>query len=114
VSRFAMSQAEQEMRRRGAVPAAIGDEGPEGERVRAEAGRIACEINAKQYAAAGLNFGYFYDSSPLIAYDGAGHPSYTIGSFTPSSVPGCRVPHLWLDDGRSLYDALGPEYTLLR
>jgi hypothetical protein len=29
-------------------------------------------------------------------------------------VPGCRAPHLWLDDGRSLYDALGPDYTLLR
>jgi hypothetical protein len=29
-------------------------------------------------------------------------------------VPGCRTPHVWLDDGRSLYDALGPDYTLLR
>jgi hypothetical protein len=34
--------------------------------------------------------------------------------FTPSSVPGCRAPHVWLRDGRSLYDALGPDYTLLR
>jgi hypothetical protein len=34
--------------------------------------------------------------------------------FTPSTVPGCRTPHLWLDDGASLYDAMGPEYTLLR
>ena len=34
--------------------------------------------------------------------------------FTPSTVPGCRVPHVWLEDGRSLYDALGPDYTLLR
>jgi hypothetical protein len=29
-------------------------------------------------------------------------------------VPGCRTPHVWLRDGRSLYDALGPDYTLLR
>ena len=27
---------------------------------------------------------------------------------------GCRAPHLWLDGRRSLYDALGPDYTLLR
>jgi len=27
--------------------------------------------------------------------------------------PGGRAPHLWLDDGRSLYDALGFEFTLL-
>ena len=29
-------------------------------------------------------------------------------------MPGCRAPHVWLNDGRSLYDALGPDYTLLR
>ena len=29
-------------------------------------------------------------------------------------MPGCRVPHIWLNDGRSLYDALGSDYTLLR
>lgn len=114
VSRLAMSQAEQETERRSVVPDAIADEGPEGDRLRAEAGRIACETNIKQFACAGLNFGYYYDSSPLIAYDGDAHPSYTMGSFTPSTVPGCRAPHLWLDDGRSLYDAFGPEYTLLR
>ena len=34
--------------------------------------------------------------------------------FQSSTVPGCRAPHLWLKDGRSLYDALGPDYTLLR
>jgi hypothetical protein len=34
--------------------------------------------------------------------------------YTPSTVPGCRLPHLWLGDGRSLYSELGPEFTLLR
>ena len=29
-------------------------------------------------------------------------------------MPGCRTPHFWLADGRSLYDAVGPDYTLLR
>jgi len=29
-------------------------------------------------------------------------------------VPGCRTPHLWCKDGSSLYDAMGPEFTLLR
>jgi hypothetical protein len=35
-------------------------------------------------------------------------------SYTASTVPGCRTPHLWFGDGRSLYDAMGPEFTLLR
>ena len=72
------------------------------------------EINVQQYACAGLNFGTYYDRSPIIAYDGAEHPAYTMDSYTPSTVPGCRTPHLWREDGRSLYDAMGPEFTLLR
>jgi 2-polyprenyl-6-methoxyphenol hydroxylase-like FAD-dependent oxidoreductase len=114
VSRFAMSHAEAEIRRRGAVPDEIEDVGPQGEAARREVGRLAYEINVRQYACAGLNFGTYYDASPIIAYDGAEHPAYTMDSYTPSTVPGCRTPHLWCNDGSSLYDAMGPEFTLLR
>jgi hypothetical protein len=34
--------------------------------------------------------------------------------YTPSTVPGCRTPHFRRADGGSLYDAMGPEFTLLR
>src|ERR1700719_3481542 len=108
VSRFAMSHAEAEMRRRGAVPDAIEDASPEGEQVRRETGRLTYEINVQQYACAGLNFGTYYDRSPIIAYDGASPPAYTMSSYTPSTVPGCRTQHLWREDGSSLYDAMGP------
>jgi len=114
VSRFAMSHAEKEIRRRGAVPAEIEQEGPRGEAARREVGRLSYEINVQQYACAGLNFGAYYDTSPIIAYDGAKAPSYTMSSYTPSTVPGCRTPHFWRGDGSSLYDAMGPEFTLLR
>src|SRR6267154_4716063 len=114
VSRFAMSHAEAEIRRRGAVPGDIEDAGPAGERARREVGRLAYQINVQQYACAGLNFGTYYDRSLIIAYDGAEHPAYTMESYTPSTVPGCRTPHLWCEDGKSLYDAMGPEFTLLR
>ena len=114
VSRFAMSHAEAEIRRRGAIPDQIEDAGPEGEAARREVGHRTYEINVQQYACAGLNFGSYYDRSPIIAYDGAEHPAYTMSSYTPSTVPGCRTPHLWCEDGRSLYDAMGPEFTLLR
>jgi hypothetical protein len=68
----------------------------------------------QQYCCAGLNFGYFYDQSPIIAYDGAEQPGFTMADFTPSSTPGCRLPFAKLADGRPVYDALGPGYTLLR
>jgi 2-polyprenyl-6-methoxyphenol hydroxylase-like FAD-dependent oxidoreductase len=114
VSRFAMSHAEAEIRRRGAVPEAIEDAGSQGERVRREVGELTYAINVQQYACAGLNFGTYYDRSPIIAYDGSEHPAYTMDGYTPSTIPGCRTPHLWCGGGRSLYDALGPEFTLLR
>ena len=66
-----MSHAEAEIRRRGAVPDEIEDASAEGERARREIGRLTYEINVQQYACAGLNFGTYYDRSPIIAYDGA-------------------------------------------
>jgi len=114
VSKFAMSHAEAEIRRRGAVPPDIEDAGPQGQRVRDEVGRLTYEINVQQYACAGLNFGTYYDASPIIAYDGAQQPAYTMNHYTPSTVPGCRTPHFSCADGSSLYDAMGPEFTLLR
>jgi 2-polyprenyl-6-methoxyphenol hydroxylase-like FAD-dependent oxidoreductase len=114
VSRFAMSHAEAEIRRRGAVPDDIEAAGPAGEAARRDTGALTYDINVRQYACAGLNFGAYYEASPIIAYDGSEQPSYTMDCYTPSTVPGCRTPHLWRNDGSSLYDAMGPEFTLLR
>jgi 2-polyprenyl-6-methoxyphenol hydroxylase-like FAD-dependent oxidoreductase len=114
VSRFAMDHAQQMIKARGAVPPQIEEPGPEGDAIRAEQGQRSFDLNVQQFCCAGLNFGYFYEGSPLIAYDGEAPPLYTMGSFTASTVPGCRAPHFALDDGRSLYDAFGNDYTLLR
>lgn len=115
VSHFAMDHAQKMIRARRAVPPGIEAPGPEGEAIRAEVGREAYDLNVQQFCCAGLNFGYFYTGSPILAADdGEAPPPYSMGGFTPSTAPGCRAPHLWLADGRSLYDAFGPGYTLLR
>ena len=100
--------------KRKAVPPNIEDVGPEGERVRAQVGQALYDLNVQQYCCGGLNFGYFYDASPVIAYDGEQAPSYSMDQFTPSTVPGCRLPHVWPVPGHSLYDELGEGYTLIR
>jgi hypothetical protein len=96
------------------LPDNLEEPGPEGDAVRTRIGREAYELNVGQFCCGGLNFGYFYDASPIIAYDGEEAPKYSLYDFRQSTVPGCRTPHLWLRDGRSLYDALGPAFTLLR
>src|SRR5574343_1823727 len=114
VSVFAMNHAYALADKRKGVPAGIEAEGPEGQHLRTTMGQALYDLNVKQYCCGGLNFGYFYDQSPIVAYDGETAPTYTMDQFTPSTVPGCRAHHLWLAPGRSLYDALGMGYTLLR
>jgi hypothetical protein len=36
-----------------------------------------------------------------------------VTSYTPAIEPGARLPHCWLPDGSSLYDRLGPGFTLV-
>ncbi len=33
--------------------------------------------------------------------------------YTPLALPGARLPHVWLSDGRPIQDVLGREYTLV-
>jgi 2-polyprenyl-6-methoxyphenol hydroxylase-like FAD-dependent oxidoreductase len=114
VSKFAMNHAIALQKEREGVPLGIELDGAEGDAARAAAGKALYDLNVKQYCCGGLNFGYYYDASPIISYDGEVAPSYSMDTFTPSTVPGCRTPHLWLEDGRSLYDAMGAGFTLLR
>ncbi len=114
VSHHAMDTAQRLAAARGAVPDEIEDETPAGEAARAAFGARVTALNTPQYCCGGLNFGYFYDRSPVIVYDGEAAPDYGMDRFTQSTVPGCRAPHLRLADGRALHDALGPWFTLLR
>jgi len=113
VSRFAMNHAAGAIRERTTLPANIEDDTPEGAAARAQVGEAAYRLNVQQYACAGLNYGYYYDASPIIAYDGAAQPAYSMHDYTASTVPGCRVPHFVVADGRPLYDLLGSGYSLL-
>ncbi len=64
-----------------------------------------------------MQLGARYDGSPLIVSDGT-PPADSFTTYTPSSVPGGRAPHVWLGNGRgagdSLYDQLGMGFTLVR
>lgn len=112
VSRHAMDHAEKMIANREAVPALIDDPTEAGRAVRERYGRSMADLNVAQYACAGLNFGSFYDRSPIVVADGDA-PAYTMGEFTPSSVPGCRVPHFFDDVGRSVLDHLGDDYLIV-
>jgi 2-polyprenyl-6-methoxyphenol hydroxylase-like FAD-dependent oxidoreductase len=114
VSRFAMNHAMKAIAERLGVPANIDAEGAEAEALRRRVGEESYRLHVQQFACAGLNFGYFYPESPLIAYDGEHAPGYTMYDYEASTAPGCRTPHFEIADGSSVYDAMGPDYTLMR
>jgi len=57
---------------------------------------------------------YCYAGSPICAPDDAPLPAADTAQFVPSTWPGSRAPHAWLDDGRSTLDLFGNGFVLLR
>jgi 2-polyprenyl-6-methoxyphenol hydroxylase-like FAD-dependent oxidoreductase len=96
-------------------PAAeIEDETPAGETARARAGAVLADHARKEFNIPGITFGARYDGSPIIVSDGTDPPPDSINTYTPTATPGGRAPHVWLNDGLSLYDTFSFEWTLLR
>ena len=66
----------------------------------------------------GIEAGYRYTGSPVICRPEAREiidcPDPDSPQYVPTSCPGARLPHVWLNDGTALHDHLGPGYTLLR
>ncbi|MAM61548.1 FAD-dependent oxidoreductase [Maritimibacter sp. UBA3975] len=112
VSHFAMNHAHEMARKRKAVPPEIDDDTPEGAAAREKAGKALYDLNVQQYCCAGLNFGYYYEASPLIVRDGT-PPPYSMGDFTASTVPGARLPNVRIDDEQWLYDVQGTGFALI-
>ena len=62
----------------------------------------------------GAEMGYRYVDSPIIM-DIPGGPEHLFRDYVPSTWPGARLPHVWLDDGTAMQDRLPLNgYTLLK
>ena len=88
-------------------------EGPVGDATRREAGDVIFAAKLREFKTLGVVLGYRYKDSPVIVSDGTEPPPVNAMVYRPSAYPGCVAPHLWLEDGSSLYDHFGEGYTLL-
>ena len=94
------------------TPPDIDRDGPEGDALRAElSGKI--KWLARQFNSAGTHLGYRYADSPICVPDGSPEPPDDTAVVVPSTWPGSRAPHVWLEDRRSSLDLLGDGFTLL-
>jgi 2-polyprenyl-6-methoxyphenol hydroxylase-like FAD-dependent oxidoreductase len=95
-------------------PPEIEDDTPAGAEARRRAGEYFGNHGRAEFNIPGITFGGRYDGSPAIVGDGSEPPPDRPNVYVPTACPGGRPPHLWLADGRSLYDCFGFEWTLLR
>jgi hypothetical protein len=92
---------------------ALEDAGPEGEAARATAGEYLNGHARREFNIPGITLGGRYDGSPVIIGDGAQLPLDAANHYEQTASPGGRAPHIWLADGRSLFDTFGFDWTLL-
>ena len=87
---------------------------PEGAAIRAEMARRFDVEQRKVTEILGIEAGYRYVRSPLVWPEAGDGPDPDNPRYIPTTWPGARLPHAWLDDGTALHDRMGPGYTLLR
>lgn len=89
------------------------DLSPEGEARRRALSENIVRTKTEHYRSIGLQLGYRYDASPLIAAETTPPPAIDVTTHAPTARPGAIAPHAWLADGRSLFDLFGAGFTLL-
>jgi 2-polyprenyl-6-methoxyphenol hydroxylase-like FAD-dependent oxidoreductase len=61
----------------------------------------------------GAELGYRYVDSPVIC-NIPGGPEHLFREYQPTTWPGARLPHVWLDDGTPMQDRIPDGYTILK
>jgi 2-polyprenyl-6-methoxyphenol hydroxylase-like FAD-dependent oxidoreductase len=61
----------------------------------------------------GMQIGYRYSESPICVQDGSVEPPDHPDHYHPSSFPGMRAPHAWIEKDQSTLDLFGREFVLL-
>jgi 2-polyprenyl-6-methoxyphenol hydroxylase-like FAD-dependent oxidoreductase len=96
------------------LPSGLEEAGAAGDAQRAALGERLLRHAAAEFDIPGIHLGVFYGDSPIVVRDAAPAPADDWHRYTPSAVPGARGPHVWLEEGVSIFDRFGRDFTLLR
>ena len=89
------------------------DDTPAGASARNNLVNVARVEQPKSNEMIGAELGYRYVDSPVIC-DIPGGPEHLFREYRPTTWPGARLPHVWLDDGTPIQDRIADGYTILR
>jgi hypothetical protein len=86
----------------------------QGRHTRENLARVADVEQRKTNEMIGAEMGYRYVDSPIIM-NIPGGPEHLFREYVPTTWPGARLPHVWLNDGRAVQDILPIDaYVLLK
>jgi 2-polyprenyl-6-methoxyphenol hydroxylase-like FAD-dependent oxidoreductase len=91
----------------------IRDRTPAGEQARYILTSLADIEQRKSNEMIGAELGYRYVDSPVIC-NLPGGPEHLFREYQPTTWPGARLPHVWLDDGTPMQDRIPDGYTILK
>ncbi|GGO66811.1 FAD-dependent monooxygenase [Nonomuraea cavernae] len=92
---------------------ALDEDTEEGGQARLKAAELVRRTKSSETYTLGFVLGATYAGSPLVMADDGPAPESRTSVYRPSGAPGGRLPHVWLGRDRSLYDELGPGFTLV-
>lgn len=91
----------------------IRDDTPVGAASRNNLSAVADIEQRKSNEMIGAELGYRYVDSPIIC-NIPGGPEHLFREYQPTTWPGARLPHVWLDDGTPMQDRVPDGYTILK
>lgn len=95
------------------VPENIESQDSSGAKARGALSQKLYEHANTEFNIPGITYGIFYKNSNIIIDDGAEPPEDNWNLYHPSSIPGARAPHIWIDAKHALHDLLGQNFSLL-
>jgi 2-polyprenyl-6-methoxyphenol hydroxylase-like FAD-dependent oxidoreductase len=87
--------------------------GAEGEQARAHAIAELTRLGNAEAESLGIEMGYHYAGSPIVAGEPNAEVPIDPDRYILNTVPGGRLPSLYLEDGSAVYQLLGRWFTLL-
>jgi len=78
---------------------------------RERVGQKIADLGNAENESFGIEMGYGYPESPLVFGEDETYPDDPI-TYHPTTLPGYRVPSLYLENGQAIYDLFGRHFTL--
>jgi 2-polyprenyl-6-methoxyphenol hydroxylase-like FAD-dependent oxidoreductase len=85
----------------------------QGAAVRAQAAAKIKALGNEENESYGIEMGYSYTDSPVINVEPQSAAPQNILKYEPSTLPGSRLPNVYLSDGSALHDKLGRWFSLI-